>query len=218
MELKIDTDSSLADRVYLALEGAILTGQIKLGHRLLENEIAERLSISRAPLREAFRRLSYEGLAETIPRRGTYVVKPSRQSIVDLLQVREELECLGVRLAAERISAVELDELGRGLDRIGKQMDRKRKDGYPHHDVDFHQSVVRASGNEKLKQLMVAIYRQLRLVRLVSGARQDRAPFAYREHLSIFEALSHKNPRDAEKRMRIHLRASAESILGSIEE
>ncbi len=120
MDIRLENDSSLADRVYLALEDAILSGQIKLGGRLLENDIAEKLSVSRAPLREALRRLHFEGLAETIPRRGTYVIKPSRQDIIDLLQVREELECLAARLAAEFISERELKHLSDGLERIGK--------------------------------------------------------------------------------------------------
>lgn len=217
MDIRLESDTSLADRVYLALEDAILTGQIRLGGRLLENEIAEKLSVSRAPLREALRRLHFEGLAETIPRRGTYVIKPSRQDIVDLLQVREELECLGARLAAEFISERELSHLSNGLDRIGKLLARNRKEGYPHHDIDFHQTVIQASGNGKVLQVMTGMYRQIRLVRLMSGARADRAPAAYREHMAIFEALSSHNPDVAEERMRKHLKASAENILNTIQ-
>ena len=218
MDIRLDNDSSLADRVYSALEDAIMTGQIRLGGRLLESTIADKLSISRAPLREAFRRLHFEGLAETIPRRGTYVVKPSRQDVVDLLQVREEIECLAARLAAERISAVALDHLAAGLDRIGKLIARNRKDGYPHHDIDFHQTVSRASGNGKVLQIMKGMYSQLRLVRLISGARTDRAPAAYREHLAIFEALRARKPAAAEEKMRRHLKLSAASILNTLQD
>jgi DNA-binding GntR family transcriptional regulator len=217
MDIRLENDSSLADRVYLALEDAILSGQITLGGRLLENEIAEKLSVSRAPLREALRRLHFEGLAETIPRRGTYVIKPSRQDIVDLLQVREELECLAARLAAEFISDSELSYLASALDRIGKLLARNRKGGYPHHDIDFHQTVIQASGNRKVLQVMTAMYRQLRLVRLMSGAREDRAPVAHREHLAIFEALQSRKPAAAEEKMRKHLRSSAENILNTIQ-
>ena len=217
MDIRLENDSSLADRVYVALEDAILSGQITLGGRLLENEIAEKLSVSRAPLREALRRLHFEGLAETIPRRGTYVIKPSRQDIVDLLQVREELECLAARLAAEFISDSELSYLANALDRIGKLLARNRKGGYPHHDIDFHKTVIQASGNRKVQQVMTGMYRQLRLVRLMSGARADRAPVAHREHLAIFEALQNRNPAAAEEKMRKHLKSSAENILNTIQ-
>lgn len=215
MEIRLESDTSLADRVYLALEDAILSGQIGLGGRLLENEIAEKLSVSRAPLREALRRLHFEGLAETIPRRGTYVIKPSRQDIVALLQVREELECLGARLAAEFISDRELGHLSNGLDRIGRLLAQNRKEGYPHHDIDFHKTVIQASGNGKVLQVMTGMYSQIRLVRLMSGARADRAPVAYREHMAVFEALRSRNPAAAEEKMRKHLKSSAENILNT---
>jgi DNA-binding GntR family transcriptional regulator len=215
MDIRLENDSSLADRVYAALEDAILSGQISLGGRLLENEISEKLAVSRAPLREALRRLHFEGLAETIPRRGTYVIRPSLQDIIDLLQVREELECLAARLAAEFISERELNHLSNGLDRIGKLLARNRNDGYPHHDIDFHQTVIQASGNGKLMQIMTGMYRQLRLVRLMSGARADRAPVAYREHVTIFETLRSRDPGAAEEKMRKHLEASAENILNT---
>jgi DNA-binding GntR family transcriptional regulator len=216
MDIRIESDSSLADRVYMALENAIFSGQLGLGGRLLENEIAEKLSVSRAPLREALQRLHFEGLAETIPRRGTYVIKPSRQDIVDLLLVREELECLATRLAAELISERELNHLSSGLERIGKMLMRNRNEGYPHHDIDFHQTVIQASGNGKVLQVMTGMYRQLRLVRLMSGARAKRAPVAFREHVAIFEALRSKNPTAAADRMRKHLKASAHSILDTL--
>ena len=217
MDIRLENDLSLSDRVYVALEDAILSGQIKLGGRLLESDIAEKLSVSRAPLREALRRLHFEGLAETIPRRGTYVIKPSRQDIIDLLQVREELECLAARLAAEFISERELKHLSDGLERIGKLLARNRTAGYPHHDIDFHQTVIHASGNGKVLQVMTGMYRQLRLVRLMSGARAHRAPAAYREHVAIFEALRSRNPQAAEDKMRKHLKSSAENILNTLQ-
>jgi DNA-binding GntR family transcriptional regulator len=218
MDIRLEDDSSLADRVYSALENAIMTGQVKLGGRLLETEVAEKLQVSRAPLREALRRLQYEGLAETIPRRGTYVVRPSRKDVIDLLQVREALETVAARLAAEFISEGELSRLSDGLDRIGKLLARNRKEGYPQHDIDFHQTVMQASGNGKLLQMMSGMYRQLRLVRSMSGARADRGAAAYNEHLAIFDALRKRNTKTAEEAMRKHLRASAENILATIKD
>jgi DNA-binding GntR family transcriptional regulator len=146
------------------------------------------------------------------------VVRPSRKDVIDLLQVREALETVAARLAAEFISEAELSRLSDGLDRIGKLLGRNRKEGYPQHDIDFHQTVMQASGNGKLLQMMSGMYRQLRLVRSMSGARADRGAAAYNEHLAIFDALSKRNAKAAEENMRKHLRASAENILATIKD
>ena len=216
MDIRLESNSSLADRVYSALEQAILSGRIELGERLLETELAEMLEVSRAPLREALKRLHYEGLAETIPRRGTYVTKPSRKDVVDLLQVREELECLAARLAAQNIDEKNMRRLSDGLERIDRMIKRNRKEGYPHHDIDFHQTVFQASGNSKLQQVMSGMYRQLHVVRLISGRQASRGPAALHEHMAIFEALKAHDASAAESMMRRHLQASSQNILDTL--
>src|SRR5215204_5578752 len=186
VELKLKDDLSLTDRVYLAIEGAILSGQIALGERLLENDLSEKLSVSRAPLREALRRLHFEGLAETLPRRGTYVIKPSRKDVIDLLQIREQLECLGTRLAAKNMNSKALEELSTGVARIGNIITKNPKAGYPAHDIDFHHLIVQASGNAKLVQIMSSVNRSLRIVRLISGV--GKASQTHAEHVTIIAA------------------------------
>jgi DNA-binding GntR family transcriptional regulator len=151
-----------------------------------------------------------------VPRRGTYVVNLSRKDVVDLLQVRAELECLAASLAAKNITDSELSKMSNGLLRTRKMFDQHRQDGYPHHDIDFHQTVLRASGNSKVLQIMTGMYRQVRLVRLVSGAKASRAPQALDEHFAIFDALKEHDAKAAEHRMRVHLRASEQSILDTL--
>lgn len=211
VEFKLKDDLSLTDRVYLAIENAILSGQIALGERLLENDLSEKLSVSRAPLREALRRLHFEGLAETLPRRGTYVIKPSRKDVVDLLQIREQLECLATRLAAKNMKPSELEHLSTGVTRIGNIIAKNPKAGYPAHDIDFHQLMVQASGNAKLVQIMSSVHRSLRIVRLISGV--GKASQTHSEHEAIIAALKRRNLDAAEKAMRLHLRAIAKNIL-----
>lgn len=217
MSLKLQDDSSLADRIYDTLEKAILSGQIKLGQRLLETDLAEQLSVSRAPLREALRRLHFEGLATTIPRRGTYVLELARKDVIDLLQVRLRLECLAASLAAEHISDEELEQMSAALKRIQKKVSDHRRGGYPHYDIDFHRAIVEASRNTKIIQIMTGMYRQLRLVRLVSGDKMSRAPQVLEEHSSIYQALERHDSRAAEKAMEAHLRASEKSILETLQ-
>nr|WP_269751205.1 GntR family transcriptional regulator [Acuticoccus mangrovi] len=216
MKVELEDSSSLADRVYLALETAILSGHIGMGERLLEADLAEKLSVSRAPLREALRRLHFEGLATTVPRKGTYVISPSYQDALDLLQVRQQLECLTARLAAERMSDAAIKGIFDGLERIEKAFAKNRRKGYPRHDIDFHEAVIIGSGNARAMQLLNGMYRQLRLIREMSGSSGRRAALALQEHLKIAEAIRARDPAAAEEAMRQHLEASASSILSTL--
>ena len=217
-EIKLESDLSLADRAYLAIENAILFGKIALGARLLEIDLAKNFSISRAPIREALHRLQFEGLAEALPRRGTYVIKPSRKDVIDVLEVREQLECCAVRLAATNISDETLNHLSDGLARIGGAIMKKRRAVYPANGLDFHKGIIQASNNEKLIQVALATNRSLRVVRLMSGASSNRARAALSEHLAVLSALKRRKPALAEKLMREHLRASASSILSTLKD
>ncbi len=187
VELKLKDDLSLTDRVYLAIENAILSGQIALGERLLENDLSEHFQ-SAEPRCE---KRCADCISRDWPRpcrgEGTYVIKPSRKDVIDLLQIREQLECLATRLAAKNMKPDELEHLSTGVTRIGNFIAKNPKAGYPAHDIDFHQLMVQASGNAKLVQIMSSVHRSLRIVRLISGV--GKASQTHAEHVTIIAAL-----------------------------
>jgi DNA-binding GntR family transcriptional regulator len=90
----------LSDEAYDVLRGAILSGQLAAGTRIVEADIARQMAISRSPVREAVRKLEREGLVEYVPRRGTVVVGLSRDDVADALALRAHLEAYAARLAA----------------------------------------------------------------------------------------------------------------------
>ena len=102
--LHLDEYLPLRDVVFQTLRQAILTGELKPGERLMEIHLANRLGVSRTPVREAIRMLTLEGLVTMITRRGAEVSRISRQDISDVLEVRGSLDALAVRLACERIT------------------------------------------------------------------------------------------------------------------
>ncbi|MEJ7721063.1 MAG: GntR family transcriptional regulator [Ilumatobacteraceae bacterium] len=106
---------SLADRAYSQLFRAILRNELAPGTPLSVPELAQRMSISRSPVREAVQRLIYDGLAEHVLHRGAVVPRIDEAGFHDLLDVRELLEGLAARLAARRIDHDQLDELGTTL-------------------------------------------------------------------------------------------------------
>ena len=102
----------LRDVVFNTLRQAILKGSW-LGERLMEIQLAEKLGVSRTPIREAIRKLELEGLVLMIPRKGAEVAKISEKSLRDVLEVRRSLEELAIELACQRMSEDDMAELER---------------------------------------------------------------------------------------------------------
>ena len=103
----------LRDVVFNTLRQAILKGELAPGERLMEIQLAEKLGVSRTPIREAIRKLELEGLVLMIPRKGAEVAKISERSLRDVLEVRRSLEELAIELACQRMSEEDMDELER---------------------------------------------------------------------------------------------------------
>ena len=119
MESQFDIDMNeflpLREVVFNTLRKAILTGQLKPGDRLMEVHLANKLGVSRTPIREAIHKLEQEGLVTMVPRRGAEVAKITERSLQDVLEVRRALDVLSVELACERISEEEFDQLNESL-------------------------------------------------------------------------------------------------------
>ena len=105
----------LRDVVFNTLRKAILTGELKPGERLMEIHLANRLGVSRTPIREAIRKLELEGLVTMIPRRGAEVAQITEKSLKDVLEVRRALDALCAELACDRINDEEKEKLRQGM-------------------------------------------------------------------------------------------------------
>ena len=101
----------LRDVVFNTLRQAILRGELKPGERLMEIQLANKLGVSRTPIREAIRKLELEGLVLMIPRKGAEVAEITEKNMRDVLEVRKALEELAVQLACEKITDEEIEEM-----------------------------------------------------------------------------------------------------------
>ena len=110
-DVKMDEYLPLRDVVFKTLRQAILKGELEPGERLMEIQLAERLGVSRTPIREAIRKLELEGLVLMIPRKGAEVARIAENNLRDVLEVRRTLEELAVDLACQRMTEDELEEL-----------------------------------------------------------------------------------------------------------
>lgn len=215
--LTLTEDWSLADRVYLLLKKTIIEGKIPLGTRLVEKDLARRLDISRSPLREAIQRLQFDGLVRIVPRKGSYLVEFSEKELLDIFQVREQLEGLAVQLAAETITVAQLDAMEQILFRV-QEILSDDKASYPMEDErDFHDAILEISGNKRLADITRTLQLQFQLLRRQSVAVPGRARCALNEHLGILEALRACDGELARKRMCKHIRNSLTSTIQAIE-
>jgi DNA-binding GntR family transcriptional regulator len=210
--------TSLAEEAFGKLVHAITSGEFEPGERLSESELARQLGISRGPLREALGRLEGRLVTRT-PRIGVRVIAFDREDLEQLFLVREALEGMAARLAAERMSASELAQLRELLTHHASQPDLAAGAAYHQgsHDDDFHFAIVRAARCERLEQMLLdELYYQLRFHRLRSSTRPGRAQQALAEHHEILEALASRNPDAAEGTMRHHIRTARLSSVSAL--
>ena len=212
--------TSLAEEAFGKLVQAITSGEFQPGQKLSESELARRLGISRGPLREALGRLEGRLVMRT-PRLGVSVIDFNRHDLEQLFLVREALEGMAARLAAERMTGAELAHLRELLTHHASQPELAAGSAYYQRsrDEDYHFTIVRAARCERLEQLLLdELYYQLRIHRLRSSTRPGRAQQALGEHREVLEALAARNPDAAEGTMRHHIRNARVSALSVLDE
>lgn len=196
----------LRDVVFNTLRKAILTGQLKPGERLMEVHLADKLGVSRTPIREAIRKLELEGLVIMIPRRGAEVARITEKSLRDVLEVRRALDALSVELACERITEQELEELRQACEEF-ERVARVSKDAsvIARADVALHDIIVRTTGNQRLLQLVNNLSEQMYRYRFVYIKDESRHENLVEEHREIYESIVERDKKRAPGRQRFIL-------------
>ena len=145
MKELMDEYLPLRDVVFQTLRKAILKGELKPGERLMEVQLANRLGVSRTPIREAIRKLELEGLVTMIPRRGAEVAEITEKNMRDVLEVRRALEELAVKIACDKITEGELKELSVVAKKFRDVMYCDNLMQITEADVEFHEIIYRLS-------------------------------------------------------------------------
>ncbi|TMV09936.1 GntR family transcriptional regulator [Ruegeria sediminis] len=196
---------TLADKVANRLRDWILTGTLPPGQPLVESELAALLDVSRTPTREALRVLATEGLIEMQPNRRPKVADPTLEDLLALLDVHIELEALGSRMAAQRITAEELD----ALQALQKEMENFPEDGDPldffRLDMELHQRIMQASGNAPLCATHEQYNGRLFRARFLSTHLKPRRAALLGQHGAVLDALRDGDGERASAIMREHL-------------
>lgn len=199
------------------VRAGILGGRYELGQRLNEVELAASLGISRSPVREGLRTLVEEGLVTPVNGRGFFVASFSADEVRELLELRQALDVLAVRLAAARATDEDLDRLGQSLENLTAAHHAQDAGNSPW-SSDFHLGIFEAARNRKLREHGWSVHTQLRLARFRSGAAADRVEEAHAEHRALLDAIRAHDADEAERRMRRHLARGGEHILAVLEQ
>lgn len=214
------TATTLADIAAQRLAEAIVTGELAQGQKLNEAELAEGFGMGRGPLREALRRLEGQRLVNRIPNAGVRVIVLDRKRLEDLYAVREVLEGMACRLAAELMTEPEILQLQDLLTRHEAQIE---KDGglvyaQSESDLDFHFLIARGCRNAMVLSLLGGEHFQLlRMCRYRTSRNAQRPRPALAQHRQIVEALAQRDGELAELLMRRHIRGAWHSIRALID-
>jgi DNA-binding GntR family transcriptional regulator len=186
------------------LRKAIMDGSFEPGDRLVETAIADGMGVSRTPVREAFRQLEIEGLAENVPRRGTVVKGISKSDILEIYQIREVLEGLAFRLACSNITEAKIIELKNKLIKMEECIDQDDIHEYWKYHDEFHNSILYLSNNQRLIDQMKQIYEYISKLRNFTLVMNKRRRVAMKEHKALVEAFENKDQELAEQIGREH--------------
>ncbi|MCU7907118.1 MAG: GntR family transcriptional regulator [Candidatus Thiodiazotropha sp. (ex Epidulcina cf. delphinae)] len=206
---------TLTDRLFDTLQRAIVEGEIPSGSKISEPELARRHGVSRGSLREAIGRLEARKLVKRKPNLGARVVTLSYEQLIEIFQIREALEGMAARLAAQNMSDQEIEALQALLEAHGEQIEEQHGLAYfqKQGDLDFHYRIVQGSKNRQLIGLLCDdLYHLLRMYRYQFGMRSKRSRQAYDEHHYLLNAIVARDGEMAELLMRQHIRSSRRNV------
>lgn len=187
----------LRDVIFESLREAIINGDLKPGERLLEIHLANKMGVSRTPVREAVRKLELEGFVTMIPRRGAMVADLSTKQIKEVLEIRASLDGLAAELACERITEDKLQQLKDIQQSFIVSVEKENIQNAIKRDVEFHERIYEAAHNDRLLSIVNNLREQMQRFR-VMYIRDIRAlKSLIDEHEEIINAIERKDKESA---------------------
>ncbi len=203
----IPINFTLKDHTYEVLRDAILDMNIYqpgVDLRLDERKLAERLAISRTPIREALARLSQDGLVKISPRKGVYVLRKSLDEILEMVVTWAALESMAARLATKNASDADLRALRKFAMKHSSDAANAELGEYSDANIKFHQSILELSGCSLLKSTADGLFMHMHAVRRRAMGESDRARRSVVDHMKIIEALESRDADLASRLVREH--------------
>ena len=217
-QLEMNEYLPLRDVVFQTLRQAILKGELKPGERLMEIQLAQKLGVSRTPVREAIRKLELEGLVLMIPRKGAEVAEITIKDLEDVLEVRAALEELAVCDACENITEEQILALKEAADNFQAALESDDLVKCAETDMAFHEIIYSATNNKRLLQILNNLREQMYRYRMeyVKDIRQRSN--LVEEHRELLDAISSRDSIKAKELMKTHLLNQQQEVINNIQE
>ena len=218
LKVSVNEYLPLRDIVFNTLRKAILKGELEPGERLMEKQLAEKMGVSRTPIREAIRKLELEGLVIMIPRKGAEVAMITEQDIKDVLEVRAALESLAVKLACQRMDKQSTNELLAINDAFIGAARRKDVETVIKKDVEFHDAIYDATKNKKLTAMINNLQEQIYRFRVEYIRQMDDFSTLVEEHEEIVNAIVNQDSTTAQDIATRHIENQEKAVIRQITE
>ena len=215
-DLKLDEFLPLREVVFNALRQAIIQGEFQPGERLMEVTLANKMGVSRTPVREAIRMLELEGLVVMIPRKGAEVAKITVKDLKDALEVRLAIESLAVKLACERIDESGETELKQACIAFKEAINSKLVPAIVKCDEAFHNTIYRASKNQKLITLAQSLGEQVYRYRVEYVKDFSYHDKLIKEHDLITMAILRRDGTTAQQLIEEHLYNQEQIVIKNV--
>lgn len=209
--LKPLESESLVHLAYESIRQSIIDGRFKMGEHIVETSVAGDLNISRAPVREALRRLAQEGLAVERPRRGTFVREISAQDFIDIYNVRLAVEGAAVRLVVRNGAALDQMEKTIGqMARTAQAGDVARTVGL---ELEFHRQICEASGNSYLLSVFHSLLGAVHMALGLDDGAYENLEDVAAEHEELLRAIRSGKPDQAVAELHRHIVSTVGPVL-----
>jgi len=209
-------DNSLSEQVYRAVYGRIVSGKLRAGEKITEAAISTSMGISRAPVREALKRLAEDRLVALVPRSGCFVADMKAGEIEEIYEIRKRLERMAMEYA---FKALDLRQV-RDIKRKFRECRRLDKTGLVRREIQldsrFHNLIAQASGCENLQEMLGKLRARMQIFRVREADYIDRAKDALKEHLDILNAIMAGDKRKAIKCLAAHIEHTKMNVLSHL--
>lgn len=203
-------ERGLHQRAYDELRRRIIEGELLPSSLLSEHQLAASLQLSRTPVREAIKRLEQEGLVQSLPNRGTFVTELSAHDILEIYQIRERLESLAARIAAEQMTLDDTQALDQEIALTQLCIAEGRLGDAFQSDIRFHKRIVATTHNQRLGSVLATLDDQMHRVRALFTQSADLLGSSFGDHGTIVARIKARDASGAEQAMAAHLRSTCE--------
>jgi DNA-binding GntR family transcriptional regulator len=215
--LEINNYHTLSEIVYEKIKDSIITHRYECGSRLYLKNLSAEMNASMIPVREALRKLEQEGLVEIIPNKGAIVEEFAIKDLIEIYDLRRQLESLAVEILVNKINQSNLDELKRICELDEKSLEKGNLEDHNKYNREFHKCLVNFSQNSRLikfyNELSGQMYTLVSITTIFAYTNGEGAKYNTRKHREIIKALEQKDAEQAKKIIQEHIQLSKELAL-----